>query len=109
MDSQRERTLLLIKPDGVRRGLVGRILQRVEDAGLAIVGLQMREVSEEFVGGHYATTDAQLAQMGQKLRDSFVDAGLDVEYEFGTTEPIELGRMIHTWNLAYLTSGPVVA
>jgi nucleoside-diphosphate kinase len=109
MDPQRERTLLLIKPDAVRRGLVGRILQRVEEAGLAIAALEMRQVSEEFAGGHYATTDAQLTQMGSKLLAGFREAGLDVGEEFGTEDPVALGRMISDWNLAYLTSGPVVA
>jgi nucleoside-diphosphate kinase len=109
VDSQRERTLILIKPDAVRRGLVGKILQRVEDTGLAIVALEMRQVSEEFAGGHYATTDAQLAQMGAKLLAGFTEAGQDVRHEFGTDDPVALGRMIHDWNLAYLTSGPVVA
>jgi nucleoside-diphosphate kinase len=109
MESQRERTLLLVKPDAVLRGLVGRILNRVEEAGLAIVGLDMRQVSEDFAGGHYATTDTQLGQMGEKMLVGFTDAGLDVEDEFGTQDPIELGRLIFQWNLAYLTSGPVVA
>jgi nucleoside-diphosphate kinase len=109
MDSQRERTLLLIKPDGVRRGLVGKILQRAEDAGLAIVAIDMRQVSAEFAGGHYATTDGQLGQMGAKMLAGFRDAGLDAAEEFGTEDPVALGRMIHEWNLDYLTSGPVVA
>jgi len=109
VSSQRERTLLLIKPDAVRRGLVGRILQRVEDTGLALVALELRQVTKEFAEGHYATTDAQLAQMGSKLLAGFRDAGLDVAAEFGTEEPVALGRMIFDWNLAYLTSGPVVA
>lgn len=105
----RERTLLLIKPDGVRRGLVGQILARIEQAGLAIIGLRMRQASKDFAAGHYAMTDAQLAQMGNKLRDGFEQAGLDVAAEFGTTDPVELGRLIFAWNTEFLSSGPVVA
>src|SRR4051812_8203243 len=109
MNVERERTLLLVKPDGVRRGLVGQILQRVETAGPAIIGLRMLEASEEVVSGHSATTDAQLSQMGSKLLSGLTEAGVDVAAEFGTTEPVELGRMISDWNTAYLSSGPVVA
>lgn len=109
VDFQRERTLLLIKPDAVRRGLVGKILQRVEDTGLAIVAIEMRQVSREFASGHYATTEAQLSQMGSKLLAGFTDAGIDVRHEFGIDDPVALGRLISDWNLAYLTSGPVVA
>lgn len=109
MDFERERTLLLIKPDAVARGLVGDILARVERAGLAIVALQMRQADRDFVAGHYATTEAQLGQMGTKMRAGFSDAGYDVAQEFGTADPVELGRMIAQWNVDYLSSGPVVA
>jgi nucleoside-diphosphate kinase len=109
MELGRERTLLLIKPDAVRRGLVGRIVGRVEDAGLAVIALEMRQISEEFAAGHYASTEAQLAQMGAKMIQSFQDAGHDVKKEFGTDEAADLGRLIFEWNLSYLTSGPVVA
>ena len=49
-----ERTLVLIKPDGVQRGLVGRIIQRFEDKGLEIVGMQMRHFSVAHIEKHYA-------------------------------------------------------
>lgn len=48
-----ERTLVLIKPDGVQRGLVGEILQRFEKVGLKIVGVKMRWVDAEFAKKHY--------------------------------------------------------
>ncbi|WP_412538621.1 nucleoside-diphosphate kinase [Longispora sp. K20-0274] len=109
MSNQRERTLLLIKPDAVQRGLVGEILARVERAGMAVVALSMRQVTHEFAAGHYATTDEQLSQMGSKTLKGFSEAGLDVKYEFGTDNPVELGRLIHEWNCTFLSSGPVVA
>ena len=50
-----ERTLLLIKPDGVERRLIGEIIGRIERKGLAIVALQVRhDVDEELAGRHYA-------------------------------------------------------
>ncbi|WP_138999128.1 nucleoside-diphosphate kinase [Rhodococcus zopfii] len=49
-----ERTLVLIKPDGVARRHVGEILSRVERKGLSIVALQMRTATEEVAGAHYA-------------------------------------------------------
>ncbi|MBT4539297.1 nucleoside-diphosphate kinase [Candidatus Woesearchaeota archaeon] len=48
-----ERTLVLIKPDGVKRGLIGRILSRFEDAGLKIVGTKMVQIDEDFGQKHY--------------------------------------------------------
>jgi nucleoside-diphosphate kinase len=49
-----ERTLILIKPDGVQRSVSGRIIQRFEDAGLKIVGMKMVWVDGEFSKEHYA-------------------------------------------------------
>jgi len=49
-----ERTLVLIKPDGVQRGLVGEIVGRFERKGLKVVGLRMLDVSRELAERHYA-------------------------------------------------------
>ena len=49
-----ERTLVLIKPDGVQRQLTGRILARYEDRGLKIVGLKLIHVSADLAERHYA-------------------------------------------------------
>jgi nucleoside-diphosphate kinase len=54
-----ERTLLLIKPDGVERRLVGEILGRVERKGLTIAALQLRTVSDELARRHYAEHDGK--------------------------------------------------
>ncbi len=48
-----ERTLVLLKPDAVSRGLMGRIIQRFEDAGLKIVGAKMVWIDKEFAKKHY--------------------------------------------------------
>jgi nucleoside-diphosphate kinase len=49
-----ERTLVLIKPDAVRRGLVGQVLGRFERKGLAIVSLDLRTIDAELADRHYA-------------------------------------------------------
>jgi nucleoside-diphosphate kinase len=49
-----QRTLLLVKPDGVQRQLVGRVLTRFEERGLKIVGLKLVHVSRELAETHYA-------------------------------------------------------
>ena len=49
-----ERTLVLVKPDGVRRGLVGEVLRRIEAKGYALVALEMRTADADLVGEHYA-------------------------------------------------------
>lgn len=52
--SDRERTLVLVKPDGVARGLTGEVIRRVEAKGYRIVALDMRAPSTELLAEHYA-------------------------------------------------------
>jgi nucleoside-diphosphate kinase len=79
-----ERTLLLIKPDGVERRLVGEILSRIERKGLTIAALEMRIVSDKLARSHYAEHD------GKPFFDSLV--------EFITSSPL----------VAAIVEGPAV-
>jgi len=49
-----ERTLLLIKPDAMQRRLAGKLITRLEDKGLKLIGLKMLQVTEELSREHYA-------------------------------------------------------
>lgn len=54
-----ERTLVIIKPDGVQRGLVGEIIRRLERRGLRIAGMKLMQVSEELARKHYAVHEGK--------------------------------------------------
>ncbi|MCX2731666.1 nucleoside-diphosphate kinase [Saccharopolyspora sp. NFXS83] len=54
-----ERTLVLVKPDGVERGLVGEVIGRIERKGLKLVALELRQVGEELAKQHYAEHDGK--------------------------------------------------
>lgn len=97
-----ERTLVLLKPDAVQRGLMGRILSRFEDAGLKVVGAKMVWVSEELAKKHY--TDELIPIVGNKTKKDWDAAGMKY------TETVEeLGRMIIDGTRKFLRSGPVLA
>jgi nucleoside-diphosphate kinase len=49
-----ERTLVLVKPDGVRRGLTGEVIRRIEAKGYRILRLELREATPDLLAGHYA-------------------------------------------------------
>ncbi len=66
-----QKTLVLIKPDGVKRGLMGRVLSRFEDAGMKIVGMKMRNVAEEHALKHY--TEDITVRRGEKVRAMLID------------------------------------
>jgi len=104
-----ERTLVVIKPDGVKRALIGEILARFEKAGLKIVGLKMIEVSRDFARRHYPGTEEWITGMGKKTLENYAKYGIDPVKELGTDDPRKIGDMIYDWNVDSFTSGPVVA
>ncbi len=66
-----EKTLVLVKPDGVQRGLVGKITSRFEDAGLKIIGMKMVWVDKEFAHKHY--TEDLARRRGEHVRKYMTD------------------------------------
>lgn len=54
MTAQHERTLILIKPDGAQRGLIGQILARVEAKGYTLSAVELRQADDELLAAHYA-------------------------------------------------------
>ena len=66
-----ERTLVLLKPDAVDRGLVGEIIARFEKVGLKIAGLKMVQAKKEHAERHY--TEDLAKRRGQHVRDLMID------------------------------------
>lgn len=104
-----ERTLVLVKPDAVKRGIVGRILTRFEEAGLKMVGLKLVHATREHVESHYPNTPEWIRGMGEKTLQTYREQGMDPIAEIGTDDAMEIGTMIKNWNVDYLTSGPLLA
>ncbi|CAB5239301.1 unannotated protein [freshwater metagenome] len=55
-----EKTLILVKPDGVRRGLVGEVISRIEDKGYHITALRMLQADRELLQQHYAEHEGKV-------------------------------------------------
>lgn len=105
-----EQTFSFVKPDGIKRGLVGEIIKRFEKAGLKLVACKMIKPSEEMFMKHYNSKDpARLKLWGEKTLKSYTKAGKDATQELGTTDETELGKMVSGWLMKYVTSGPVLA
>jgi len=104
-----ERSLVLMKPDTVKRGIMGEIIHRFERMGLKIIGMKMLHPDPEFVKKHYLTTDDNLKAMGKKTLADCEENDIDVIENTGTDDPLELGKRIWEWSVEFLSSGPVVA
>lgn len=108
-DVRRERTLILIKPDGIQRALSGAILARFERAGLKIVGLKMVQAERSLLERHYPADDAWVRTVGGKTREAFEKYGLDVRAMMGTDDPAEIGRRVRGWLIEFMQTTPVIA
>src|SRR5438309_1863547 len=105
-----ERTLVLIKPDAVTRGLVGEIISRFEKAGLKMLAAKMVTPSEDLANKHYPTERREFIEgMGNKSLETYREAGMDPKSELGTEDAHEIGLKIQGWMVGFITSGPVMA
>lgn len=91
----KERTLVIIKPDGVQRGLVGEIVSRFEKVGLKIVGTKMLQPSVEQYHHHYETIGKMISRRGQKTFEvtlEMMQAGPVIAYVLEGVEAVSLVR-----------------
>lgn len=98
-----EQTLVIVKPDGVQRGLVGNIMSRFETAGLKMVAMKMAWPDKETVGKHYADDPDYYQSQWEKVKKGAEERG-----EKFTETAQELGTRIREANMRYLSTGPVV-
>lgn len=102
--TDRERTLMIIKPDGVQRGLMGEVLSRFERTGLKFIGIKFIVPTEEQCWTHYNKDEAWFLKKGTNIFEARKAAGMPVD-----KEPIEYGRDIIKQLANFMTSGPVLA
>ena len=99
-----EKSFVMVKPDGVQRGLVGEIIKRVERVGLKISALKLVLPTEEQCWTHYNKDEAWFAQKGERSIADRKANGLPVD-----KPAIEYGKDIVRALVKFMTSGPVVA
>lgn len=104
MHPKKERSFVIIKPDGVQRSLIGEIISRFERTGLKIVGMKFGILDSKKIWDHYAKDDAWFTKKGTNIVANRTEAGLPIE-----KEAIEYGKDIIRQLEAFMTSGPVVS
>ncbi len=102
---KKERTLVIIKPDGVQRSLIGEIIKRYEQIGLKLVGIKMIIPTVEMIEQHYTLDPNWRKVTGEKTIKGYKDKGLKPPSE----DPLEITAIILNNLKKYMTSGPVIA
>lgn len=108
-DPKTERTLILVKHDGVARGLVGEIVSRFERVGLKLVAMELLSATDDMGHDHYPSEEKWYKKVGNRTLAEYKEKEIDPIKRLGTDDPVEIGKMIRAWNVEYLTSGPVMA
>lgn len=106
--AKQERTVVLIKPDGVKRGLVGETISRIERRGLKVISLIMINPSRKQIDEHYPKDLVWIKRLGEKSLATYAKYGWDAKKEMGTDDPMKIGKSIRNWILDFMTSGPIV-
>lgn len=104
MKPHKERTFVIIKPDGIQRSLVGDIINRFEQAGLKISGMKFGMLAEEKLWQHYDKDEAWFQSKGEKIVADKQAAGEEI-----TKEASEYGRDIIRQLISFMTAGPTLA
>lgn len=103
-----EQTYVMIKPDGVQKGLIGEVIKRFEQRDLKIVALEMFMPTPEQINEHYPKDEAWIRRLGQKSLGTYEKYGIDPKKELGSNDEHEIGKMVRKWLLDYMISAPLV-
>ncbi|HYC83105.1 MAG TPA: nucleoside-diphosphate kinase [Candidatus Paceibacterota bacterium] len=103
-----EKTFVMIKPDGVRKGLIGEILRRFEQRDLKVVALEMFQPTLQQIDNHYPKDEAWIRRLGQKTLGTYAKYGYQAKEEIGTDDELEIGSQVRGWLIEYMISAPLV-
>lgn len=98
-----ERTFLMVKPDGVKRGLIGEVYKRIEKCGLKIVAMKMIYPTKKQAEIFYPSDEEWLLSVGKKGKKTYEEKGILFKWKLK-----EYGLLVRSWLVNFLVSGPVV-
>jgi len=108
MHPKEEKTFVIIKPDGVRKGLIGDIISRFERRDLKVVALEMFHPSRKEMDNHYPKDEKWIRRLGEKTMATYAKYGHDVKKDFGTSDLARVGKTVRGWLIDFMSSAPLV-
>ena len=103
-----EKTFAMIKPDGVRKGLVGELIKRCEQRDLKLVAIEMFQPTHDEIDSHYPKDEEWINRLGGKTLSTYEKYDMDPMKELGTKDQLEIGKMVREWLVEYMISAPLV-
>lgn len=99
-----DRALVLIKPDGIERALIGKIIAKFEESGLKVTAMKMVKAKKDTIEKHYTDDEEWLLSVGKKAKQSAIEKGQKV-----TESEREIGMRVRSLLVKELTRTPIVA
>ena len=103
-----EKTFVLIKPDGVRKGLIGEIIGRFEQRDMKIVAIEMFQATRKEMDSHYPKDEKWIRRLGEKTNATYEKYGYDVKKDFGNADLLKIGKSVRGWLLDFMCSAPMI-
>ncbi len=103
-----EKTLIIIKPDGVQRGLIGIVFDTLESTGLKLMACKMVQPDEKTIENHYPHSQEWIEEMGNKTLTNFKNLGVDAKDHFKKTDALSVGQEVRKRLIKYWLEGPIV-
>jgi nucleoside-diphosphate kinase len=104
MKHTQEKSLVIIKPDGVQRTLIGEVIRRIERVGFKLVALKFEIPTKDKVAEHYTIDPEWILKTGEKALQAKEKNGEDIK----DIDPLSYGKTILHKLQNYITSGPIV-
>lgn len=104
-----QKSLVLIKPDAIKRGIMGEIIHRFERAGLKMLAIKLVQADKELAEKHYPNSEVWKRNVGMRTIEDCEKYGIDIMKNIGSKDALVVGEMVKKWNVDYLISGPVLA
>jgi len=105
MHPKEERTLVIIKPDGIQRSLIGEVISRYERVGLKFVAMKMVVPTGDMIESHYTLDPEWRRKTGEKTIKGYLDKGLTPPI----IDPLKITELLLEKLKHYMASGPVIA
>lgn len=99
-----ERTLVLLKPDSVQRGLIGEIISRFEKKGLKLTAMKMVTPTEKQAVDHYYWSEEEKLKNGNRTLEIYKAKGMEMK-----RTPIEQAEFVQKKLVSFVMAGPIVA
>ncbi len=108
MHPKEEKTFVMIKPDGVRKGLIGEVIKRFEQRDLKVVALEMFQPTADQIDNHYPKNEEWITRLGSNTTSTYNKYGFDLIADFGTDDPAKIGPEVRKWLIRFMTTAPLV-